>query len=489
MLIKLAKIIGCSSEHPLYPSKNLLEHPPKSSWRCAKPNEVMATVVFQLQDSSSITGLEVGNYRSCIVIVEASTTDEPDKWIPIVNHQFLSHDEAANSKFRAQVQHFTKRDLDLETIKLKFDRVKITCMQSANPRELFGLEFIILKTEVTVDLGLDVFGRFKLKNKDKGVQELKDKYVRLFDNKTNYKDDLKKKISEKGLENFVKKQVENREPKKRPILEQMEEKAEVSKANSDTLDDSDSSKSKLDDELGKGNNLPLKKGDHQSSAPVSRTLFGDVIPNSTPKKSSISKWKKNDINSPCSQKKPPTTKNPTSNYRESSNKESCMVCSSKSDSFCQKCKLLSESETVAGHSAQTTAKRLKLHKQFNKLFEDISFSLSGYVNPQRDEIRRKALKMGAKYVADPNITNKRCTHLICAFKNTPKSQQLKGHCKVVGHRFVEDCYDKKKRIPWRKYALDSKEQTLPESEEEVDGDATRAPSIYDQDTDNSDCDY
>ena len=226
MIIKLTKIINCSSEHPSYPASNLLDHPPKSSWRCAKPGELIATVIFQLLEPVCITGLEIGNYRSCIVNIEASTSEEPDKWVPIVNHQFLTHDEAINNKFRDQVQIFTKRELNPENIKTKFDRVKVTCMQSANPRELFGLEFIILQTEVVVDLGLDVFGRFKLKEKTEDKDDFKDKYLKLFGTKKNYKEELKEKITETGLSNFAKKQEEKREPKKRPLLEKLEAEAD-----------------------------------------------------------------------------------------------------------------------------------------------------------------------------------------------------------------------------------------------------------------------
>lgn len=223
MIIKISSVISCSSEHPQYPAANLLEHPPKSSWRCAKPNELIASVTFQLAEPSCITGLDIGNYRSCIIIVEASSSNEPDKWTPIVNHQFLSHDEAANSKFKDQVQLFTKRELNPDTLKIKFDRVKITCMQSANPRELFGLEFIILKTEVTVDLGLDVFGRFKLKEKkDEDSAEFKDKYLKLFGNKKNYKEELKEKINEAASNKYETKQAQDKAPIKRPILEQLE---------------------------------------------------------------------------------------------------------------------------------------------------------------------------------------------------------------------------------------------------------------------------
>ena len=225
MIIKVSKVISCSSEHPSFPATNLLVNPPKAGWRCEKPTEVIATVILQLSEPSAITGLEIANYRSCIIIVEASTSEEPDNWNPIVNHEFMTHDEALNSKFRDQVQIFTKKELNSENLKIKFDRVKVTCMQSANPREIFGLEFITLRTEVVVDLGLDVFGRFKLKEKEDSTDSFKEKYLKLFGNKKSYKDDLKEKITEKGLNNFSKKQEEDREPKKRLLLEKLESDA------------------------------------------------------------------------------------------------------------------------------------------------------------------------------------------------------------------------------------------------------------------------
>lgn len=44
------------------------------------------------------------------------------------------------------------------------------------------------------------------------------------------------------------------------------------------------------------------------------------------------------------------------------------------------------------------------------------------------------------------------------------------------------------RIPWRRYALDTKEQSHPESEEEIEGCMSPiiTPSIYEQETDDSD---
>lgn len=232
MIVKLKEIVSVSSEHPLYPAKNLLVHPAQASWRCAKPNELMATVVLKLAEPSCITGIDIGNYHCCIIIVEAATAEEPDQWVPIVNHQFMTHDEAVNNKFRDQVQLFTKKEMNKENLKTKFDKIKVICMQSSNPRETFGLTFIILRSEVEVDLDLDVFGRFKLKNEEENGDDFKDKYLKLFGNKDkNYKDKLKEQATQKGLENFTKLQEQQREHKKKPALEKMEanEEAEASK--------------------------------------------------------------------------------------------------------------------------------------------------------------------------------------------------------------------------------------------------------------------
>ncbi|CAB0042420.1 unnamed protein product [Trichogramma brassicae] len=46
-------------------------------------------------------------------------------------------------------------------------------------------------------------------------------------------------------------------------------------------------------------------------------------------------------------------------------------------------------------------------------------------------------------------------------------------------------------IPWRRYAIDSREKNLPESEEEIEGTTSpiRQVSVYDQETEESDADY
>ena len=60
---------------------------------------------------------------------------------------------------------------------------------------------------------------------------------------------------------------------------------------------------------------------------------------------------------------------------------------------------------------------------FKELLKGVVFSLSGFKNPKRGDLRAKAMQMGAKYSPD---WDKKCTHLVCAFESTPKFSQVRA---------------------------------------------------------------
>ncbi|KAL0106186.1 hypothetical protein PUN28_016123 [Cardiocondyla obscurior] len=487
MIVKLEKIINCSSEHPQYPAANLLQHNSekwKAAWRCNKPGEMLAYVIFQLAEPSYITGLDIGNYQSCVVIVTGSTSAEPDNWIVIVNYKFMTNDEAANNKFKDQVHLFTKRELNPDIANIKFDRIKVTCMQSANLKVLFGLSYIILRSDPTIDLGLDVFGRFKLRQPQAiltPIEMMKEKLGKIESLKTDYKKELQDKIKKDSMENFAKCQ-EKRTVMKRPLLE----KLEAGKADEVFQKNDKAQPEHLKDKAKALNKSPKKIKDVLIEE-VKRTPFGDIIPSSNinTNKNNVKKA----TQSPSTSKKRSfvEVENSSNAKLDEKRKKQCSKCCTNSqDQLCAICQRLPQPKDVE-HPLETNRNvSTNRKKPFKELFNDVTFSLSGYVNPQRDEIRRKALNMGARYIPDPNTTNKKCTHLICAFKNTPKYQQFKNRTKVVSHAFIEECFDKKKRFPWRRYALDQNDKLQPESEDEIDGD--QSVSVYDIDTD-IDSDY
>lgn len=457
MMVKFEKIISCSSEHPLYPAANLLQRNSenwKATWRCSKPGEMLAHVIFQLAEPSYITGVDIGNYQSCVVIVTGSTSVEPDNWIVIVNHKFMTNDEAANDKFKDQVQLFTKRELNPDILKIKFDRIKVTCMQSANLKVLFGLSYVLLRSDPTIDLGLDAFGKFKLKQPHvvkAPMEMMKEKILSKTENaKTDYKKELCEQIKKDSMENFVKCQ-EEQKLVRRPLLEKLEagEADQVFGKNDKIQPQCPSGKDKI-------SNKSPKNIKNVSSEKVVRTPFGDVVPpqNVNTSKNNI----KNAIQSPSTSKKRSLIElEDLSNAKISERKKQrCYECCTNSqDRLCTICQRLPQPKDIENVPLKTSGSKTsdvptKLKKPFKELFNDVTFSLSGYVNPQRDEIRRKALNMGARYIPDPNTTNKKCTHLICAFKNTPKYQQFKNHMKIVSHTFIEECFDKKKRYTYIK---------------------------------------
>ncbi|BES93514.1 DNA-repair protein xrcc1 [Nesidiocoris tenuis] len=120
--------------------------------------------------------------------------------------------------------------------------------------------------------------------------------------------------------------------------------------------------------------------------------------------------------------------------------------------------------------------RSRPKKPFHQLMADVVFVISGFQNPMRSDLRNAALAMGAKYKADWDNS---CTHLVCAFRNTPKFNQVRGRGKIVKKDWIESCYESRKRFPWRRYALDPSDQGQNESEEEIWEDKGPSPTPVD----------
>jgi hypothetical protein len=87
-----------------------------------------------------------------------------------------------------------------------------------------------------------------------------------------------------------------------------------------------------------------------------------------------------------------------------------------------------------------------------KPFEGLTIVISGIVNPQRSDLRNKAIALGARY--SPDWTNE-ATHLICPFQNTPKLSQMlsSGHGIAVKPQFIYDCFNAETRLSEDSYLL------------------------------------
>ena len=109
-----------------------------------------------------------------------------------------------------------------------------------------------------------------------------------------------------------------------------------------------------------------------------------------------------------------------------------------------------------------------------EIMESVRFVLSGFKNPHRDRIRRKALAMGAKY--EPSW-NSQCTHLVCAFPNTPKYNEVSAlGGTIVRQGWIHDQDTRKVRLSAARYAFGALSDDEYSDEHSDEGDAAAPPT-------------
>ncbi|EKX54001.1 XRCC1 in base excision repair [Guillardia theta CCMP2712] len=111
-----------------------------------------------------------------------------------------------------------------------------------------------------------------------------------------------------------------------------------------------------------------------------------------------------------------------------------------------------ESEKSQEQAAKSSAKRRKEGKSANILpLNGVYISISGIENPSRAQLREQALSLGARYA--PQWLSG-CTHLICAFPNTPKYREAKKDGGVVVEAsWLNDCAREQRKLPTSKYEM------------------------------------
>ncbi|XP_073945884.1 uncharacterized protein isoform X1 [Choristoneura fumiferana] len=97
------------------------------------------------------------------------------------------------------------------------------------------------------------------------------------------------------------------------------------------------------------------------------------------------------------------------------------------------------------------------------LLSGVVFALSGYENPRRARLRDAALAMGARFERDWGPA---CTHLVCAFPNTPKLKTVRASarndaCIAVLGEWIEQCSQKRRLLPWQWFATEPKKKVAP----------------------------
>ncbi|XP_023221324.1 DNA repair protein XRCC1-like [Centruroides sculpturatus] len=389
--INFKHIISFSSEDKVHKAENLLRPDTFRKWKCSL-GEKQASIVIQLEKSSEIHSIDIGNENSAFVEVLVGRSEDPikDFKVLLVTSSFMSPMESKNSTNINRVRMFGPEKLSKPTSTEKWDLVKIVCTQPFNKTVQFGLSFI------------------KLHSPPEPISEENDKPVLNRIGSFRIKDDDEAELSVGSW--FAKRN------EKEPSVSGAAAVRDASSLAAKVLEIS----SKQDEKLKSFNSK-------------------------TPVKQKVEINKKSPNNNESKQQKKISKENAESTSKK--RKEE-----------------LEQTKVPMPKKPKTNTK----DKPFNKIMKKVLFVLSGFQNPFRGELRDKAIEMGAKYKGD---WEKGCTHLVCAFMNTPKYNQVKSAGgRIVNKDWILDCYKKQTLLPWRNYILGQykKDSSTEESEDEVD---------------------
>ncbi|XP_022112788.2 DNA repair protein XRCC1 isoform X2 [Pieris rapae] len=142
------------------------------------------------------------------------------------------------------------------------------------------------------------------------------------------------------------------------------------------------------------------------------------------------------------------------NHEENSKKRKRESCDKREDRDSKKNAPNKETDNSKLSPKRAVAERENATTDACGILRGVVFTLSGYQNPRRGLLRDAALSLGARY--QPDYTP-RCTHLVCAFPNTPKLRAVRASgqaCVAVRGEWLEDCARSRRRLPWRPYATE-----------------------------------
>ncbi|PRD31540.1 UNVERIFIED_CONTAM: Xrcc1 [Trichonephila clavipes] len=408
--IKIKHVASFSSEDKIHKAENILKSETYRKWKCVTPGEKSASIVLQFEKAIQIHSIDIGNECSAFVevLVGRSSDTIKDYQVLLVASSFMTPLESRNETHTNRVRMFGPDKLAQNLKDEKWDCVQVVCTQPFNKNITYGLSFIKFHSPPE-------------KNNEK--------------------------LAESKATNAVTKLGAFR----------------IKYEDEDEDDSSPSIGSWIDRKNKNSNGLSTNNEDSPSYAAA-------ILASNNTKQQNNSVKRK--LNSTEESDKPPAK-------RELSydNKERVSLFGLKKDATLPTAKAKERKDVLDVKKTEThkvlnqstndrpltsnQQKKVDNKRPFNKIMERVVFVISGFVNPLRGEIRDKALEMGAKYKGD---WDKSCTHLVCAFINTPKYIQVrKLGGRVVTKDWIIDCYKKKCLLDWKLYMLGS--YTMDSSEE------------------------
>jgi DNA-repair protein XRCC1 len=134
-------------------AENLLKPEQYKKWLSSKGSDERITCILELEKSSLISSIDIGNDGSAFVelFVSRSSSSKPDDWTVLLPATLLmTPSDSRSNTNRNQVKLLKSTDLNKTCLNEKWDRLKIVCEQKFNRLNPFGLCFIKLYSPSTL---------------------------------------------------------------------------------------------------------------------------------------------------------------------------------------------------------------------------------------------------------------------------------------------------------------------------------------------------
>ncbi|CAK1542853.1 unnamed protein product [Leptosia nina] len=442
--VKIDYVVSFSSEDSDNPASNLLSWGVnKRKWLCKK-GEPSCSIVLQLSKAIQIQSIHIGAYHSALVEVLVGLSEKPSDPFEVLipSCVFVPASESRREERVERVRNFTGEQLT-SARECRWNRIRVVCSQPYNKHCKYGVSFIHIFSSET----------------DSTESELGDFTARsgILASQTSSSDEEEFRPGELFA-------------KHRAYTNTAETEIQIKQAT--CSNNVQESRTKLTKALfsKKKDCNDIKKRSHGEATHLRRDrdelLYVEdeegphlKIDNVVQKPSSI--VGANGINVFNDGRKSDTTNDHT--------KENSLDITNKN----RKRKKTND-ETVGIETKQIRqlergepSKRRKVENsdamteeartgrdELRAVLRGVVFALSGYVNPRRAALRDAAVRLGARYVPDYTA---QCTHLVCAFPNTPKLRAVRESgtpCRVVLGEWIDACERERRRLPWHQYATE-----------------------------------
>lgn len=477
--LKLDKIVSFSSEDLAFPACNLLSDDPAKKWKCCTRGEDSVSVVLQLEQATKITALDIGNEHSAyieVLVNRSSNGFSEDFKVLLASSSFMSALDSRQSTNVNKVRMFPHGQLSKPACDEKWDRIKIVCTQPFNKHVQYGISFITFHStelkEQKAEVTTKALGKFTLRPESPQDFAIGSLFANRNDstpastlttaaairqaansptslqtktpllNKLKNSKDSTPNTSRSNDVDVEVVEVEGRKKRNRMDILYAKDEEDSNDKIDKLIAKKVEEKEKLEAEKKEKEKQESERKEKERAAKLQRNKKLQALSDKKVHKVSH-KFDSDDEDSNDSKKNdnglPPNKLNISPNIKTPNKRK------------------------AKDNGVSPKKKTKKMKKPFHRLLEGVVITISGIQNPDRADIRSKALSLGAKYKGDWDFT---CTHLICAFVNTPKFFQVRGIGKIVTKQWILDCHYDRKRLPWKRYALDRNDFGL-ESEEEI----------------------